>query len=97
MKTILVRLGIGNFAFDKLLWNQSKKFRKHFVNDILKRSIGLGMSEEELAETFGEERKVYTGGVVSYTIRHSKNTKKRSTLNFYLNQDGKVDKIKYKK
>jgi hypothetical protein len=96
MKSIILTLGIGNFAFDSNYWKKSRDFRKRFIKDILRNSIGLGMTEEELTETFGADRKLYSGGIISYTLESKKFSGKKSFLNFYL-VDGKVAQLKYKK
>lgn len=96
IKKLKIQLGCGDHEFDSKLWQAQPKSRKCFFKNIIDSQFALGMTEKQVANTFGIDRKIYSTGVWSYSIPEIKiNTKKRF-LNFYFNTDGKVENVKLK-
>lgn len=98
-RKLLFYLGIGNHKFDSYIWKEKLRKRRLFVKNIIESRIAIGMSKEEIIQTFGYDIREYTNGVWSYIFSTFRNGEIKEMLCFYFDQNNKVEgvKIKYRR
>lgn len=93
---LLLYLGIGNHKFNSYIWKEKLRKRKLFIKNIIESKMAIGMSKEELIQSFGYDVREYTNGVWSYVFSTFKNGEIKEMLCFYFDENNKVIDVKTK-
>lgn len=98
-RKLLFRLGVGNHKFDRNVWEDKPQKRKLFIKNIIESKMAIGMSREQVNQTFGNDRREYINGVWDYAFSTFKGGETKEMLCFYFDRNNRVTniKIKYKK
>lgn len=91
---LLLYLGIGNHKFNSYIWKEKFRKRKLFIKDIIESKMAIGMSKEEIIQTFGYDIREYTNGVWSYIYSTFRNGEIKQMLCFYFDEENKVKEVK---
>lgn len=96
MQNLLIYLGVGSARFNSELWQKYPNRRRCFVKHLIDSQMTIGMTEKQVVELLGIERKVYSHGVWSYHIPTLTMGKGKRYLNIYFDKNNIVTNIRIK-
>ena len=96
IRKILFIFRYPNLEFDSEIWKKNKNYRSCFINKILQKREEIGLGKEQLLEKYGKVWKIYSSGAWSYEVPSHWKKKKKRLLNFYFDENDRVNDIKIK-